>query len=332
MKKAVRLNAVTYPVEQVEYDLLAEADARLECIEGAKAEEIVAAAHDCDALLVVSSYIPAAVIEQLDRCRVISRLGAGVDRIDLAAAARRGMVVANVPDFCENEQAEHALALLLAWARKLPSMMLAMQRGDWSARHDPRVHRIAGQVLGLVGFGRSAQGLAMRARPLGMKLLAYARPGSSRRKVAEDLGVNIVDLEVLLRESDYLSIHLPLTEETRHFLNAERLALLKPTATIINTARGAIIDESALIAALRDGRIGGAALDTFETLDVFSQKTGPVSHPLLDLDNVLLTPHCAGSSVESTYDSKLRGARNAAQVLRGQPPESIVAGNWPPGA
>lgn len=326
--KAVRLSATTYPDEPIEHEELAAVGASLTCLEGDSQEEIIDAARDCDALLLVVSYIPAKVIDALTKCRVISRLGAGVDRIDLAAAKRKRIVVCNLPDFCENEQAEHALALLLASARELPYMWAAMRKGEWTARHHQGVHRVAGRTLGLVGFGLSAQGLARRAAALGLKLIAYARPNPKREAEAKALGVRLVALDDLLREADFVSLHLPLTDETRHLIDASKLALMKPTARLINTARGSIVDEGALIEALRHHRIAGAALDTYETLDVFASSNGPTPHPLLELDNVVLTPHCAGSSVESTYDSKRRAARNAALVLSGQRPESIVVGDW----
>ncbi|HZL87949.1 MAG TPA: NAD(P)-dependent oxidoreductase, partial [Pirellulaceae bacterium] len=167
MFRAVRLNAITYPTEPVEARELARAGAALIEIEGQQPEEALAAATDCDALLVVSSRVPAEVIDRLAKCRVISRLGAGTDKIDVAAATRNGIVVANVPDFCQNEQAEHTLALLLAFARRLPFMMDAMRQGNWKARHHPEVHRIAGRTLGLIGFGASAQEVARRAAPFG---------------------------------------------------------------------------------------------------------------------------------------------------------------------
>jgi D-3-phosphoglycerate dehydrogenase len=264
------------------------------------------------------------VIGRLSRCRVIARLGAGTDRIDVAAATRDGIVVSNVPDFCLHEQAEHTLALLLAWARRLPYMTEAMRRGDWSARHHPGVHRLAGQTLGLVGFGASAQAVAVRARGFGWRLLAWARNPAKYRPLAEGLGVELVGLDRVLAESDFVSVHLPLTPETRHLIGAEGLARMKPTAVLLNTARGAVVDEAALVEALRQRRIAGAALDVFEGIDVFAVSGGPPRHLLLELDNVILTPHCAGSSVESTRDSKLRGARNAADVLLGRWPAHVV--------
>jgi D-3-phosphoglycerate dehydrogenase len=322
--KAVRLNAVTYPVEPAEVAELRRAGVEITTLEGQTPDEIVAAAADCDALLVVSSRVPGTVIEQLGRCRVIARLGAGTDRIDVPTATRCGIVVANVPDFCLNEQAEHTLALLLAAARQLPHMTAALRRGEWTARSHPGVHRVAGRTLGLIGFGASAQAVARRAAALDLRLAAWARRPARHEATAQRLGVRLVELDELLRESDFVSLHLPLNDETRHFLDARRLVLLKPGAVLVNTARGALIDETALVDALRQRRIAGAALDVFEGIDVFALPGNPPRHPLLELDNVILTPHCAGSSVESTLDSKVRGARNAAEVLLGRWPAHVV--------
>jgi D-3-phosphoglycerate dehydrogenase len=324
MLNAVRLNAVTYPVEPAEAVELQRAGAELFPIEGQAPEEILTAAADCDALLVVSSYVPGTVIERLSRCRVIARLGAGTDRIDVAAATRCGIVVANVPDFCMNEQAEHTLTLLLALARQLLHMVEALRKGDWSARHHPDVHRLAGQTLGLVGFGSSAQAVARRATAFDLRLLAWVRNPEKYQSAAARLGVQLVDLDGLLADSDFVSLHLPLTGETRHLIDGRRLSLMKPTAALVNTARGALVDEAALVEALRERRIAGAALDVFEGIDVFALPGNPPRHPLLELDNVILTPHCAGSSVESTFESKSRGARNAAEVLLGRWPPHVV--------
>ena len=324
MFKAVRLNATTYPVEDAERAELTRAGAEFVEIEGQESHEILAAAKDCDALLVVSSRVPGSVIERLSRCRVIARLGAGTDKIDVAEATRRGIVVTNVPDFCLNEQAEHTLALLLAFARRLPFMMEAMRTHSWSARHHPGVHRLAGQTLGLIGFGTSARAVAQRAAAFSLRLLAWVRDPTKYRDIAKSLQVELVSLDHLLSKSDFVSIHLPLCEETHHLLSRERLIQMKPTAVLINTARGAIVDEAALVTLLQRREIAGAALDVFEGIDVFAMPGTPAAHPLLNLDNVILTPHCAGSSVESSRESKVRGARNAADVLLGIRPQSIV--------
>lgn len=324
MFRAVRLNAVTYPVEPAEARELSRAGAELAAVEGQQPDEILAAAADCDALLVVSSSIPAEVIHGLEKCRVISRLGAGTDKINVAAATQRGIVVANVPDFCIAEQAEHTLALLLAAARQLPYMMHAMRTGNWTARSHSGVHRVAGRTLGLVGFGASAQAVARRAAALDLRIAAWARTPEKYEQIARTLNVELMELDQLLASSDFVSLHLPLTAETTHLLDARRLAHMKPAAVLINTARGALVEEAALVESLRAGRIGGAALDVFEGIDVFALPGTPARHPLLDLDNVILTPHCAGSSVESSLDSKTRGARHAAEVLLGRWPPHVV--------
>jgi D-3-phosphoglycerate dehydrogenase len=322
--RAVRLNAVTYPVEPAERQELARAGIQLTDIEGQTPGEILAAARDCDALLVVSSRLPRAVIEELSRCRVISRLGAGTDKIDVCAATERGIVVANVPDFCLNEQAEHTMALLLAWTRQLPFMFDAMRKGQWTARNHGGVHRLAGQTLGLLGFGASAQAVALRATAFDLRVIAWARNPQKHEACARRMGVALKSLDQTLAESDFVSLHLPLNPETRGILNATRLNLLSPTAVLINTARGALVDEAALVNVLEERRIAGAALDVFEGIDVFAIPGEPQRHPFFELDNVIMTPHCAGSSVESALESKMRGARHAACVLSGCWPPHIV--------
>ncbi len=321
---AVRLNAGTYPVELQESQALARAGAELVGLEGHQPDEVLAAARDCDALLVVSSYLPTSVIEQLRQCRTIARLGAGTDRIDIEAATRCGIVVSNVPDFCLGEQADHAMALLLSFARRLPFMQQAMRRGDWSARQHPSVHRIAGMTLGLIGFGASAQAVARRAAPFGLELVAWTRAPDKYGEVAATLGVRLCAFDEVLGQSDFVSVHLPLNGQTRHLLGATELARMSPTAVLINTSRGAIVDETALVDCLQRRAIAGAALDVFETIDVFAPVGAPPRHALLELDNVIATPHCAGSSVESTRESKIRGAQHAAAVLNGDWPAYVV--------
>ena len=322
--RAVRLNSATYPMEPEERQVLAASGVDLVEIEGQQAEEIVAAARDCDALLVVSSYVPASVISQLTRCRTIARMGAGTDKIDVAQATQCGIVVSNVPDFCLGEQADHTMALLLSFARRLPYMQEAMRQGHWTARQHPGVHRIAGQTLGLIGFGASAQAVARRAAGFGLQLLAWTRSPANYGLTAAQLGVTLVSLDELLERSDFASIHLPLNTQTRHLLGAQQLARLRPSAALINTSRGAIVDEAALVDCLQRRTIAGAALDVFETIDVFAPPGTAPQHPLLALDNLIATPHCAGSSVESTRESKLRGAQHAIAVLCGHWPAHIV--------
>ena len=331
--RVLRLNAETYPVEPGEYAALAEADAELIAVEGQTEADILGACAHCDALMVVSSYVPATVVRQLPKCRTIARLGAGTDRIDLEAATEAGMVVSNVPDFCLGEQADHTMALLLSFARRLPFMQQAMRDGNFSARQHPGVHRLAGRRLGLIGFGASAQAVARRATAFGLQVQAWTRHPGNYASIAGQLGVGLVELPRLLQTSHFVSIHLPLTPQTRHLLGAAELAQMMPEAALVNTSRGAIIDESALVDALQRGAIAGAALDVFSSIDVFAPSAPPPQHPLLAMDNVSATPHTAGSSVESTRESKERGARHAAQVLLGFWPAHVVnptvQSRWP---
>ena len=322
--KAVRLNADTYPVEPQEVQALAQAGAELVCVEAQKPEQVLAAARDCDALLVVSSSLPTSVVSQLTRCRTIARLGAGTDKIDVQEATRCGIVVSNVPDFCLGEQADHTMALLLSFARRLPYMQDAMRHGNWTARQHAGVHRIEGKTLGLLGFGASAQAVARRAAGFGLQLLAWTRSPHKYADAAAQLGVKQVPLDELLGRCDFVSIHLPLTPQTRHLLGPNELSRLLPGAVLINTARGAIVDEAALVDCLQRRAIGGAALDVFEGIDVFAPPGPPMQHALLALDNVIATPHCAGSSVESSRESKIRGALHAAAVLSGHWPTHVV--------
>lgn len=322
--RVLRLNADTYPVEAGEHAALAAAGAELLAVEGRTETAIVEAGRDCDALMVVSSYVPASVISQLPKCRTIARLGAGTDRIDIDAATQAGMVVSNVPDFCLGEQADHTMALLLSFARRLPFMQQAMREGNFSARQHPGVHRLAGQRLGLIGFGASAQAVARRAAAFGFQLQAWTRTPANYTDVAARLNVTLVELSHLLQTSHFVSIHLPLTPHTRNLLGAAELAQMMPESALINTSRGAIVDEPALVDALQRRAIAGAALDVFSSIDVFAPSAPPPNHPLLAMDQVIATPHSAGSSVESTRESKERGARHAAAVLQGHWPAHMV--------
>jgi len=322
--RVLRLNAETYPVEDGEHAALAAVGAELIAVEGRTEADILGAASGCDALMVVSSYVPATVIRQLPHCRTIARLGAGTDRIDIEAATGLGMVVSNVPDFCLGEQADHTMALLLSFARRLPFMQQAMRDGNFSARQHGGVHRLAGRRLGLVGFGASAQAVARRAASFGLKVQAWTRTPANYSDPAAQLDVSLVDLPSLLQTSHFVSIHLPLTAQTRHLLGAPELAQMMPEAALINTSRGAIVDEPALVDALQRRAIAGAALDVFSSIDVFEPSAPPPQHPLLSMDHVIATPHSAGSSVESTRESKVRGAQHAAAVLQGHWPAHVV--------
>jgi D-3-phosphoglycerate dehydrogenase len=255
-------------------------------------------------------------------------LGTGTDKIAVARAKERGILVTNVPYFCVEEQADHTMAMLLALVRKLPQSAADMKRGAF--RHAQEAvrsnRRLEGRTLGLVGFGNSAKHTARRARGFGLKVLATRRRMGVEDAEAAALGVEMVDLETVLRRSDYVSLHLPLAAGSRHLIDAAALRLMKPDAFLINTSRGALVDEDALYAALVEGRLAGAGIDTFEQIDVFAEEERVPELHLLGLPNVIATPHVAAGSVEAGQDVARGGVENVACVLAGRWPlgENIV--------
>ena len=279
-------------------------------------EEVIAVAAAADAVLVQYAPITRRVIESLRRCRVIARYGIGVDMIDLEAARGRGIPVVHVPDYCVEEVSDHTVALMLAASRKLLTLHQAVSAGRWDFSVAAPVRRFRELAVGLLGFGKIARRVAEKLRGFGCRLRAcdpYAR-----EEAALALGVELVELVTLLAESDLVSVHAPLTEQTRHLLGLEAFRKMKPTALIVNTSRGALIDEAALADALDQGLIAGAALDVLE------QEPIPADSRLLGRDNVLLTPHSAFYSVGSLRQLQVLTARGAAQVLRGEKPQYPV--------
>ena len=326
--RIVRLNATLFPVSECEAYLYEKYNLRPVQVEANSPEEITPHVEDCDALFAISVSLPGAVVSSLSRCRVISRLGTGTDKIDVEMATRKGILVTNVPYFCFEEQADHTMAMMLALARKLPQMARAMIEGAWShsKRQSRSNQRLSTQTLGLIGFGNSAIATAKRARGFGMRVIATRRNMKAPRDEADELGVRMVSLDTLLAESDYVSLHLPLNSETYHMLDEAELGKMKLGAHLINTSRGALVDEMALVKALREGRLSGAGLDTFEEIDPFTEEETPPEHPLLELDNVVLTPHVGAYSVQASQNVSRGGIQNVVSVLSGHrpPAENIV--------
>jgi len=296
------------PVEKV----LRPLGASLTMSASSAATDILAVARDADALLVCYAKLPGELVRELTRCKVIGRTGLGVDNIDLAVAREREIVVTYVPDYCMDEVSDHAMALLLALARKIPYANSLVQRGRWEMAAVAPIHRLKGQTLGLVGFGNIPRALAPKAKAFGLRVLAYD-PFVARDKFASS-GVEGVGFDELLASSDFVSVHAPLTPQTRGLINASAFAKMKPGALLINTARGPLIDEKALIAALDSGRLGGAALDVLET------EPPPKDDPLIGRANVVLTPHTAFYSIEALEELQIKCATDVARVLSGQPP------------
>jgi len=278
-------------------------------------DSIMQVARDADAVLVTYAKITAEMIQQMPRCRIIARFGIGVDNVDVAAASDRGIVVTRVPDYCIDEVSNHTMALLLALARKIPFANSRAHAGRWEMSAVVPIHRLRGKILGLVGFGRIPQLVAPKARAFGLRVVAYDPYVPQEITTAAD--VERVDLAELVKISDHVSIHTPLMPETQGLFNANVFCQMKPTAYLINTARGPIVDETALAHALDAGQLAGAALD------VLSQEP-PVASPLFGRDNVILTPHMSFYSVESLVELQTKAAEEVVRVLTGQAPRNPV--------
>jgi D-3-phosphoglycerate dehydrogenase len=255
------------------------------------------------------------VIAAAPRCRIVSRIGVGLDNIDVDYCTRHSIPVTNVPNYCTTEVAEHALALLLSLGRKVAFYHQQTQSGRYELQAGPPLRRIEGQTVGIVGLGAIGRKLAEKSAALGMKAIA-ADP--ERRDPPE--GVGFYELDELLPRSDYVSLHAPLTRETRHLIGGRQLTLMKPSAYLVNTARGGLIDHAALAAALEEGRLAGAALDVQET------EPPDLSQPPYSDPRVIVTPHAAFLSAESLEELRRRAARQVAARLAGEQPEHVVNG------
>src|SRR5579875_967953 len=302
---------------EVERRLFADAGFDLEVVYLQTREPSVVRDHAADADAVVVAWAPLTreVIASLRRCRLIVRYGIGVDMIDLDAATEQGIVVCNTARYCIEEVSAHAISFLLLLNRQILPLHRSMQNGGWGSPDIMPPRRLAGQQLGLIGLGNIGRAVAAKARGLGLRVVAcdpFVQAGS-----VQD-GVQLVGLAELLTTSDYVSIHCPLTASTRHLIGRRELALMRPTAFLINCARGAVIDQSALVEALARRRIAGAALDVFETEPL------AVDDPLRRLDNVILTPHVAHWSVESAIECRRTAVEHVLAALRGEIPPDVV--------
>ncbi len=302
-------------------DLEAEELAGLEVMlvpgSGATPDELVQAAAGAAVILAgAPPKFSRAVLERLPDCRAIVRYGVGTETIDLAAATERGIMVVNVPDYCTEEVATHTLALILACERRLLAAGAGVVQGQWQISHLRPLFSTEQQTLGILGFGRIGQAVARKAAAFGFTILVHD-PVASEAALASQ-PVRPVGLDELLARSDVLSLNAPLTPGTYHVIDAAALARMKPTAFLVNTARGGLVDEAALAEALRAGRLAGAALDVLET------EPPPPDHPLLGAERCLLTPHMAWYSEQAAERMRRLAAREVARVLRGEPPLNLV--------
>ncbi len=293
-------------------EVLAPLGAKLRMSASVAAEDVLVVAREADAVINTYAQLPGELINRFERCRIIARTGIGIDTVDLEAATARGVVVTNVPEYCEDEVSDHAMALMLALARNVTRGNTLVHGGGWDLAAVKPIYRLRGRTVGLVGFGKIARLVAAKAQGFGLEVLAsdpYVDPAD-----AADLDVALVPFEELLARSDFVSVHAPLTPETRNLIGAEALAMMRPEAVVINTARGGLVDVAAVAEALDRGAIAGAGLD------VLPDEPPGADLALYGRPNVILTPHTAFYSEESVLDLQVKAAQQVALVLSGQDP------------
>lgn len=289
--------------------ILAEVGAELVVARTAEEAELVELAVNADAILTCFARVTAAVVQAGSRLKVIGRYGIGVDNIAVEEATRRGIPVTNVPAYCTNEVAEHVLALIFCLARGIHRFDAAVHAGDWSMAAGLPIRRIAGRTLGVIGFGRIGRAVTERARALGLRVVVHS-PGTPPEEITA-MGADPVELMEVATRADYVTLHLPATPATTDLIDAAFLASMKPDAYLINAARGALVDQRALAAALRENRIAGAGLDVF-----VPERLAP-DHELMTQPRLLATPHVAFYSEESVAELAALAAQNVATVLAG---------------
>lgn len=307
----------------IERAILAPAGVELRVAHCSTSPEVAEAGREADALLVNLAPVDSSAIAGLERCRVIARFGVGLDNVDLVAARARGIAVLNVPGYCDREVAEHIIGLILALARHIPERDRLVREGGWDLPAQNR--RVAGTVLGILGFGGTAKALIRAALGLGFAEILVWSPHTTQHRVETELGADVrgaasalglsvasVGFEELLSRADWVSLNLPLLPETRGLIGPKVFKLMKPNAAFINTARGALVDEAALAAALRSGRISGAGLD------VLSEEPPSTASPLGSAPNIVFTDHSAYASAESIAELRRRTAVNALEYLVGR--------------
>ena len=302
-----------WPDTSIEREVLTTIEA--DVVEPASTDEaaLITAASDVDAVATNWAKVTEAVIRASGRCQTIARFGIGVDNIDVSAATALGIPVTNCPDYCVSEVSDHALGLLLACARRIGFFHLRTKSGEYSLSAAPPMQRIAGQTLGLVGLGHIARALVPKAQSLGLNVIAHTTNGNDY-----GTGVRMVAFDELLATSDYVSLHAPLNNSTRGLFGREAFAKMKPTAYLINTSRGGLVDEGALLEALQQNRVAGAALD------VFNPEPPDLSGPLFRDERVLVTPHAAFVSEQSVRQMRTQAMEQVVAVLSGQRPNNVI--------
>ena len=298
--RVARLDTALFPVSDRERELLVAAGVT-DIVEIAGYEPDEVAAADPDVIMVISGKVPAATINRLTHCKMISRLGIGYDKIDVKAATEKGIIVCNTVGYCVHEVAEHAMALLLACARRIPQASAAMRDGSWpDFISKVRMRRISGKTLGLVGFGAIGRCICREAGGFGMRVITFDKYIPDQ--VVKDMGAEKVSLEELLARSDFICMTCPLNDETREMIGREQFAQMKSSAIFINTARGGLVDEKALAEAVRSGKIEYAGIDVYEHINIWGEVGNPPDGYYHGVEKMLLTPHIAYISDESDQE------------------------------
>ena len=307
-----------YPGYEEEKSVLREIDAEL-VIERSDKEDVLAGlVGNIDGLIVNLAPVTAKVIKAMKRCKCISRYGVGYDNVDVAALKGTGIYLANVPDYCAEDVSDQAMALFMDAVRKTVRKDRHVRNGEWNLTGLQEVYRIAGKTFGFVGFGMIARTVHRKLSGFNLGRVLVADPFVSA-EAARKAGVELVSLETLLKESDYISMHAPVLPSTKGMIGAAQFAMMKKTAILINTARGPLIDEAALIDALKTGKIACAGLD------VFVKEPLPMDSELRKLDNLTLTDHAGWYSKESIVELKTKAARNIVDTLKNGKPKYVVA-------
>ncbi len=283
-------------------------------------EKVIEATRDADVVIVNMVKVTRDLVAGWERCKLVIRHGVGYDNVDLEALEEAGIPLCYIPDYCTEEVAEQAIMLILACARRLITSRKVLDdssaRGQWDFQDVIPIYRMAGRTVGILGCGRIGSLVYLKLKSFGFRFL-ICDPYLSEERVRE-LGVERVDHETLFKESDFLTIHTPLTHETRHIVNKDTLALMKPTAYVINTARGPMVDSEALAEALRKGVIAGAGIDVYE------REPPPPDHPLFSAPNVILTPHLAWYSEDAAWRIRELILLEIQRFLEGKPPRYVA--------
>ena len=311
-----------YGDNDIERAILEPVGAEVVAVQAKSEDDLLEHVADCDGLMNQYARVGSRTIAAMQRCKVIARYGIGVDIVDVDAATARNIQVTNVRDYCTEEVADHAVALWLTLARKLPQYDRATHAGIWHWRSGQPIHRLRGRTMGIVSFGRIGQAIAERALPFGVNIVAYD-PYVSEASV-RGYGVDLVGKDELLSRSDIIMMQVPMTAETRRFLGPREFARMRPGVIIVNTGRGPTIDNRALFEALESGKVAGAGLDDPEEEPAKRAQWTPDDNPLFSLPNVIVTPHSAYYSEESIRLAREIAASEVARVLRGEKPQNPV--------